>query len=176
MISTKDYDFLDHMIKHHNVAVLMSRDLMNVTNDPVMLELCRKIILDQDKEIFQMTTMLYGITDSMYNVDSVYRDHYKSKLDFYNIDGYKVNNVKHDSHFFNYVSGDMNLDRESYLRHMIPHHQIAVDMSKSLLLTTKNSHMITLCRNIIQNQQNEILYMNQLLNNKYHHSSILLNS
>ena len=60
---------------------------------------------------------------------------------------------------------DMKLTNKSYLEHMIPHHQVAVDMSDRLLLHTKNIHMIDLAKTIIIEQQNEILKMNEMLNN-----------
>ena len=61
-----------------------------------------------------------------------------------------------------------------YLEHMIPHHQVAVDMSKRLLLHTSNSYLINFCYELILNQENEIFYMNSLLNsNKLHDSNLL---
>jgi uncharacterized protein (DUF305 family) len=39
---------------------------------------------------------------------------------------------------------------------MIPHHQVAVDMSKKILKTTKNDFIIDLAYKIIHNQQAEI--------------------
>ena len=52
-----------------------------------------------------------------------------------------------------------------YLKHMIPHHQVAVDMSKTLLKYTKNDFMINFAYRIIRSQQEEINYMNNLLKN-----------
>ena len=59
----------------------------------------------------------------------------------------------------------MTINDRSYLEHMIPHHQVAVDMCHRLLLHTKSSHMMALCYDIIREQQNEILQMNQMLQN-----------
>ena len=59
----------------------------------------------------------------------------------------------------------MKLDEKMYLEHMIPHHQVAVDMSKVLLKHTNNDFMIGFAYRIIRNQQNEINYMTQLLQN-----------
>ena len=39
---------------------------------------------------------------------------------------------------------------------MIPHHQVAVDMSKKILKTTKNDFIIDLAYKIIRSQQLEI--------------------
>ena len=49
---------------------------------------------------------------------------------------------------------------------MIPHHQVAVDMSQRLLLHSKNSYTRQLCYDIITEQQSEILLMNQMLEHK----------
>ena len=59
---------------------------------------------------------------------------------------------------------------------MIPHHQVAIDMSKRLLLHTNNSYLIDFCRKLIIDQQGEIFLMNDLLNNSYIHKSPLLDN
>ena len=60
---------------------------------------------------------------------------------------------------------NMKLTNKSYLEHMIPHHQVAIDMSVRLLSYTKNIHMIDLVTTIIREQQSEILIMNGILKN-----------
>ena len=60
----------------------------------------------------------------------------------------------------------MVITEKSYLEHMIPHHQVAVDMSQRLLLHTNNSYLLDFCRKLILDQQGEIFYMNNLLDNK----------
>ena len=57
----------------------------------------------------------------------------------------------------------MKINDRSYLEHMIPHHQVAIDMSKRLLFYTNNSYLINFSRKLIIDQQGEILFMNQLL-------------
>ena len=37
-----------------------------------------------------------------------------------------------------------------YLEHMIPHHVVAIDMSKELIKTSRNPIMLALARNIIR--------------------------
>ena len=61
-----------------------------------------------------------------------------------------------------------------YLEHMIPHHQVAIDMSKRLLLHTNHSYLLDFCRKLIIDQQGEIYYMNNLLKNTYNYNSELL--
>jgi uncharacterized protein (DUF305 family) len=61
-----------------------------------------------------------------------------------------------------------------YLEHMIPHHQVAIDMSRRLMLYTNNSYLMDFCRKLILDQQGEIFYMNSLLKNTYTYKSELL--
>ena len=67
-----------------------------------------------------------------------------------------------------------NLTDLEYLEHMIPHHQVAIDMSRRLLLHTNHSYLMEFCRKLIIDQEGEIFYMNNLLQSNYTHSSELL--
>jgi uncharacterized protein (DUF305 family) len=58
---------------------------------------------------------------------------------------------------------NMKVTEKSYLEHMIPHHQVAIDMSNRLLLHTNNSYLIDFCRKLIIDQQYEILAMNDII-------------
>ena len=70
----------------------------------------------------------------------------------------------------------MKLDDEMYIDHMIPHHQVAVDMSKVLLKNTTNDFMIYLAYRIIRSQQGEIILLDNLLKKStYKHQSDLIN-
>tara|TARA_R100001163_G_C5066956_1_gene205693 strand:- start:1442 stop:2140 length:699 start_codon:yes stop_codon:yes gene_type:complete len=57
-------------------------------------------------------------------------------------------------------------DDKGYIKHMIQHHQVAVDMSEHLLKYTKDPRMIVLCRDIIWLQKNEIWQMKNMLESK----------
>ena len=69
----------------------------------------------------------------------------------------------------------MKLNDEMYLKHMIPHHQVAIDMSKILLKNTNNDFMIYLAYRIIRSQASEIIILSNLLkkNNYLFESRIL---
>ena len=56
--------------------------------------------------------------------------------------------------------------KHMYIHHMIPHHQVAVDMSKVLLKNSTNDFMIYFANRIIINQQEEIILLNDMLNKK----------
>ena len=53
-----------------------------------------------------------------------------------------------------------NLTDLEYLEHMIPHHQVAIDMSELLIPHTSNPVILHLCRDIIRKQKYEIWEMN----------------
>jgi len=57
---------------------------------------------------------------------------------------------------------------------MIPHHQVAVDMSKKILKTTNNDFIIDLAYKIIHSQQLEISKLYNLSQSKYMFESNIL--
>ena len=61
-----------------------------------------------------------------------------------------------------------------YIQHMIPHHQVAVDMSKKILKTTHNDLIIDLAFKIIHNQQSEIAKLYYLSNSNAMFESTIL--
>ena len=67
------------------------------------------------------------------------------------------------------------LSDKDYLIHMIPHHQVAIEMSERLLMYTNNSYLMDFCRKLILDQQGEIYLMNNMLLNKSNYRSELLN-
>jgi uncharacterized protein (DUF305 family) len=67
-----------------------------------------------------------------------------------------------------------NMTDAMYIHHMIPHHQVAVDMSKVLLKNTKNDFMIYLANRIIRSQQQELTLLNDMTSKRYSHQSHLI--
>jgi len=174
-----DLEYIIHMIPHHQVAIDMSNLLIEKTNAPILLDLCRQIIRSQSYEIWEMTYMK-TYDGKLFTDDESFNKHDISKLDrFYPVlskskDGdcnplfFKPND--HSKH----MEG-MEITGQSYLEHMIPHHQVAIDMSKRLLLYTNNSYLLEFCKKLIIDQQGEIFLMNNLLkNNTYLYESEIL--
>ena len=180
-----DLEYLEHMVPHHQVAVDMSNMLIPHITNPTILHLCRNIIRTQEYEITEMNTIKKNIGNTIFDskkplFNKNNKNNYnKTKLSLYepikskDKDGecdplfFKPNDhAKHMEH--------MKITMRSYLEHMIPHHQVAVDMSKRLLLHTNHSYLIDFCRKLILDQQYEILSMNDLLDNTYIHESELL--
>jgi len=76
-----------------------------------------------------------------------------------NMVGYSKNELS-----INKQVSNMSMNEVQYLQHMIPHHQIAINMSENLLLYTKNVYLMNLANKIIIDQKEEILKMKGLLN------------
>lgn len=68
-------------------------------------------------------------------------------------------------------SNDNPITDVQFMKHMIEHHQIAVNMCNNLLKNTQNTTMMAFAGEIIRAQQYEIWYMNNLLKGFYRHKS-----
>ena len=176
-----DVDYLLHMIPHHKVAVDISYLLQKTSKSDVIQDILRKLIWTQNYEITLMNDVLATFPE--FNVSSndiMNRKYIDMMSDFISPNKLGLTNTYCDPHFFNpeehmkHLEG-MELDEIMYLQHMIPHHQVAVDMSKKLLKHTTNDFMIYLAYRIIRSQQEEIIMLNDLLNekNKFFESSLL---
>ena len=175
-----DSEYLEHMIPHHPVAIDMSEMLLPISKNPGVLHLCRNIIRNQRFEIWEMNNYLEGMSDNTsINVKGDY-NHKRTKLDVFALKMSKPESGDCDPLFFKpndhmQHMQHMKLTDTSYLEHMIPHHQVAIDMSKRLLLHTKHNYLIEFCKNLIVEQQGEIYLMNNMLKNRFNNYSELLN-
>ena len=174
-----DREYLVHMIPHHQVAIDMSVALIPHSGNPDILHLCRDIIRKQTYEIWIMNILKEKMPETVFTRDSFQVKEFKTKLDMYAPKMSSATEGGCDPLFFKpddhaHHMKDMKLTDESYLMHMIPHHQVAIDMSKRLLMHTNNGFLIDFCNKLIYDQQGEIFYMKNLLKNKYTYHSELL--
>jgi uncharacterized protein (DUF305 family) len=132
-----DSEYIDHMIPHHQVAIDVSKQIMPYTKLIPIIAICRNIIRSQEYEIWEMKNMKIGN-------DNLNNDNKSHNMDYNNI-----------------------ITEIDFLKHMIPHHQVAIDMSIKLLLYTINPYMISLAKNVIIQQRFEIIRMNDILNSEY---------
>jgi len=132
-----DSEYIDHMIPHHQVAIDVSKQIMPYTKLIPIIAICRNIIRSQEYEIWEMKNMKIGN-------DNFNNDNKSHNMDYNNI-----------------------ITEIDFLKHMIPHHQVAIDMSIKLLLYTINPYMISLAKNVIIQQRFEIIRMNDILNSEY---------
>ena len=56
-----DKEYVDHMVAHHKSGVDLAKLLLKSTKEPRLLLLGQTIILDQEKEMFQLKN-LYSCT------------------------------------------------------------------------------------------------------------------
>ena len=174
-----DKEYLIHMIPHHQVAIDMSEMLLKKTKNPSMMLLCREIIRKQGYEIWEMQMIKRNIDYNYLPTYESQKEVLNTKLNKYYPHKSKSNNgncnplfFKPDDHSKHMNHNEIN-DR-SYLEHMIPHHQVAIDMSKRLLMHTNNTYLMDFCRKLIFDQEGEIYYMNNLLENMNLYNSNLL--
>lgn len=175
-----DIEYLHHMIPHHQVAIDMSNLLVSKTKNPLIMHLCRDITRKQDYEIWEMNIMKNKLSDTIFSDDIWTVDKKATKLEYHKPNMSKSKDGKCNPLFFkpndhSKMMKHMKINDKSYLEHMIPHHQVAIDMSKRLLLHTNHSYLLYFCRKLILDQQAEIYLMNNLLKNEYNHKSSLLN-
>jgi len=173
-----DTEYLKHMIPHHQVAIDISIQLQKISKNSSMHNILRKLIWTQKYEIELMKRILKEQSKNLSKIDfntfydSTTTDYIKpNKLGLTNTycDLLFFNPKKHNDHL-----GHMKLDDIMYIEHMIPHHQVAVDMSKVLLQNTKNDFMIYLAYRIIRSQQEEIILLNDFKDNIYNNKSELI--
>jgi len=164
-----DIEYLEHMIPHHQVAIDMSKRLEPNISSDIILTLCRDIIRKQKYEIWEMELMKKYSWD-LFSDDEWTKENITTKLELYNPVMSKAKEGPCNPLFFKpndhskHMEG-MENTQQAYLEHMIPHHQVAIDMSRRLLLHTNNSYLLDFCRKLIIDQQGEIFYMNNLLIN-----------
>jgi uncharacterized protein (DUF305 family) len=178
-----DDEYINHMIEHHEVAVYMSENHLHNTKNPIILDILRNLIRLQKYEINIMKdSKLINNTSDEFNdemsnnnikMDNSYRytegDVTKPNVSY-------LSNTFCDPSFFD-MSYNKNLHSMTdamYIHHMIPHHQVAVDMSKRILQTTNNDFIIDLAYKIIHNQQLEITKLYYLSKSKNMFESNLL--
>lgn len=162
-----DNQYLLHMIKHHEIAVTISEKYQVNAKSDILRTIIRKLIWTQIYEVELMKEILDHPTDNVsiinYNtpyIPTVIGTTFPNRKDLTNTycDPTFFDASAHMKHFNN-----MKMTDTLYIEHMIPHHQVAIDMSKILLLNTKNDFMIGFAYRIIRDQEQEVLQLNDLM-------------
>ena len=175
-----DKEYLEHMIPHHQVAVDISLMLQKTSKYVKMQDILRKLIWIQNYEITMMKDMINTLPDKISkNINNT--SYIKTVSDFIAPNKLGLTNTYCDPHFFNPKShmkhmSHMKLDDIVYIEHMIPHHQVAVDMSKILIKNTKSDMMLFLAYRIIKSQQDEIIMLNDYLKSLKNNRTFLYQS
>ena len=110
-----------------------------------------------------------NLNDAMSNKNiKMYKSYRYTQGDFAKPNIPYLSNTYCDPSFFtmSHNKNVRNMTDPMYIQHMIPHHQVAVDMSKKILKTSNNDFIIELAYKIIHNQQLEISELYYLLNSQ----------
>jgi len=163
-----DEDFLKHMITHHQIGIDISVEHMKNTKNGYIMKILKELIRTQEYEVYMMNEILKrGIENVSIIIDdqpfiptvssSVYPNTI-SLTDTYCDPSFFNSTIHQHHHSKNMITTDT-----QYIHHMIPHHQVAIDMSKILLKHTKNDFLTNLSYGIIRGQESEIILLNNLL-------------
>jgi len=156
-----DSDFLKHMIPHHQIAIDISVRHIKNTKNVIIMKVLRELIWTQKYEIAMMNQELNHRTENVSEIISNQQHIYSSI--YPNVVG--LTNTYCDPGFFssNKHNNHMIITDKQYIKHMIPHHQVAIDMCKVLLKHTKSDFLIYLAYRMIRGQESEIILLNDLL-------------
>ena len=169
----KDDGYLDHMITHHEVAVNMSKTHLKHTTNPLIIDILIDVIRVQTFQIHLMESSKPEINSNKNTTSHSYR---YTQGDFTKPNTPYISDTYCDPIFFD-ASHSNNLHKMTdimYIEHMIPHHQVAIDMSKRILEYTNNNFIIDLAYKIIYSQQLEIFKLSELLKSKNMFESTIL--
>jgi len=174
-----DEDFLKHMIPHHQMAIDISIQHIENTKDDIIMKVLRELIWTQKYEIVMMLAELKNKTENMSKIDNnkhfiptISSDMYPNVLGL--TDAYcdpaffttNHNKNQHNQHQEHTQEHKIVTDKQ-YILHMIPHHQVAIDMCKILLKNTKSDFLIFLAYRMIRAQEAEIILLNDLLKSPF---------
>jgi uncharacterized protein (DUF305 family) len=172
-----DEDFLKHMIPHHQMAIDISIQHIENTKSDIIMKILRELIWTQKYEVIMMLAVLKHKTVNMSVIDNNQPFIATISSDMYpNVLG--LTDAYCDPAFFSYKKNQHNqhnqhteehkiITDKQYILHMIPHHQVAIDMCKILLKNTKSDFLIYLAYRMIRAQEAEILLLNDLLKSPF---------
>ncbi len=148
--ATAPYDlrFMDDMIMHHEGAIMSARMMISQSAHPKLRDLARRIIAGQQAQVDQMRAWI--------------RQWYPGK---------DVGPTGMGSGSGGMMGGGMmgggmmggDTSDHMFLRMMIPHHQIAIDMSRDALAQAQHALLKGLARSIIRDQSAQITEMERYL-------------
>jgi uncharacterized protein (DUF305 family) len=155
------------MIPHHQIAIDISIKHIENTKSDIIMKVLRELIWTQKYEIVMMeelsnkTENVTEITSNQAFIPTISSSIYPNVLGLTNVycdPGFFSSNMHKHHNPHNIIKTD-----KQYIDHMIPHHQVAVDMCKILLKHTKSDFLIYLAYRMIRGQESEIILLNDML-------------
>jgi uncharacterized protein (DUF305 family) len=159
------------MITHHQMAIDISIQHMTNTKNDIIMNMLRELVRTQDYEIYMMKVELKAKTVNVSEITS--NQPFLPTISSFiypNVIG--LTDAYCDPAFFSsntHSHHDMKkiLTDRQYIQHMIPHHQVAVDMCKIVLKHTKNDFITYISYQMIREQESEIILLNDLLKSSF---------
>lgn len=174
-----DEEFLRHMIPHHQMAINISRQHDKYTHNDIIKSQIRDLIRTQTYEIYLMITELRNRINNVSIIQNHNSVPYTTISNSYP-NTIQLTNTYCDPQFFNpniqnmhglqghhmqgMVSHQSVTTDKMYIEHMVPHHQVAIDMCKLLIKNTKNDFMMSLAYDMLKAQEAEVFLLTNLLN------------
>jgi uncharacterized protein (DUF305 family) len=157
------------MIKHHEMGLNMSVDYLPKTINPLLANVIRELIRTHEIELFLLRAHLKNNFTNVSHIEHINETYRPSVMSSIFPNKVELSAVFCDPAYFagDHGSGHsghsamVNSDL-AYINHMIPHHIVAIDMSKMLLKHTKKDFLIDLCNQIIVNQEFENIHLHDL--------------
>lgn len=145
------HNFIVQMIPHHRAAIEMSKNLLQYTTDIPLQNIALGIIDEQTKSISDMQEILPCCEKRLNYRQDLY-SYYRC-----------INQIM--QHMFAQMNdakpcNDINI---SFMREMIPHHEGAIEMSKTTLQYAICPELIPILRAIITSQEKGVEQMRELL-------------
>ncbi|MGD9894943.1 MAG: DUF305 domain-containing protein [Dehalococcoidia bacterium] len=156
--SPYDQRFIDEMVMHHQGAIVSARMMIAESERPELRDLARRIIDGQQRQIERMRAwreQWFGSDD----VPAMGMDPMAGMMGRSGMAGMMGGMMQ----------GEMT-DR-MFLRMMIPHHQLAIDMAEDAVKNAQHEELKDLAREIIAEQSAEIEEMERYLREWYGESS-----
>ena len=145
------HNFIVQMIPHHKAAIEMAQNLLRYTSNPSLQEIASGIVTDQTKSIAEMEKILDFCCG------------YENSQDELCIYLSKINAVMNRMfHKMSHVCATNQINC-NFMREMIPHHEGAVEMSKTTLQFAICPHLVPILDSIISSQERGIIQMQNLM-------------
>ena len=159
---TAPYDrrFIDEMVMHHQGAIMSSRMMIGDSERPELRDLARRIQEGQQRQIDQMQSWRQQWYLSAH-APTMGTDPMARMMGGHGMSGMMGRGG---------MMGGQAADR-MFLRMMIPHHQLAIDMAQDALQKAEHEELKGLAREIIADQSAEIAEMEGYLHAWYGETS-----
>lgn len=157
-----DQRFLDEMIMHHQCAIMSAQMMIGPSARPQLRDLARRIITGQQKQIDQMRAW----RQQWYSQAGPLPMDMGPMISMTDMMGSGSGGMMGMGTSSGGMMEGTHLDR-MFLRMMIPHHQLAIDMAQDALVHAQHSQLQGLSRDIIGVQSAEIAEMEGYLKTWY---------